>query len=893
MKPYLSTQDTLIAFFSTDPEYGLLSIDAEKRLKKYGMNRLSTHQKAPLYSVFLRQFQSPLIYILLIAATIIFFFGNPLDAFVISGILFFNAIVGTLQEGRAENMLEGLQHFLKAQALIIRDGKKMIISDELLVPGDILFVQEGEKVPADARLLEANDLLIDQSMLTGESKAILKSSNTLKKEVPVADRDNMIYRGTYVLSGAGKALVVTTGGLTEVGKIGHSVEEIETDMPLKTEVDRLSQWILYFIIIICLFLFIIGIIEGKELTNLLVMLTALFICVVPEGLPVVLTLALVTGAYRMAKENVLVKRLQAAEGLGRTDVIVLDKTGTLTRNEMIVSRIMVEDRVFEVTGQGYYREGNLLYNNKKYDLSEHDSMLKIFAQATALLNQAEIEFVPNLKTFKIIGDPTEAAMLVFAEKLGFDKEIASKTYKHILEIPFRTDRRYQAGFYRHDNKVIIFLLGAPEVIMEKVVKVSSKTKEVLQGLLGEGFRVIAGAVKEIDLPQLPVEMRQEQIQGFLKDNFSFLGLLAIEDTIRPEVPRIIDESRKAGLRIVMATGDHKDTALFVAKKVGIFKPGDQVIDGSEFQQLSDQELLKRVDVTTVFSRVTPENKLKIIQLYQKEKNIVAMTGDGVNDAPSLVAADIGIAMGIMGTEVAKQAADLILLDDSFSSIIKAIEQGRHIFNTLRRVVMYFFTTNMAEVLIVLFALLGDFSLPLLAVQILWLNLITDGFLNVALSMEPVQLGLLDNNIIKSNERLVDWHILAKMLYLSVPMAIGSLGVFLYYQSYNIQLARTMTLITMAMFQWMNSWNCRSEDQSLFKIGFFSNRWLLLATSFVFGLQLLILYAPIMQRIFRTVPLSFEQWVFIFALTAPLFIIEELRKMVFRYFHRKLIDFSYN
>ncbi|HEB41836.1 MAG TPA: HAD family hydrolase, partial [Candidatus Dependentiae bacterium] len=717
----------------------------------------------------------------------------------------------------------------------------------------------------------------------------LKTEQAIDAEVPVADQINMAFKGTYILAGSGKAIVVATGIETEIGKIHRIVEEIQTEMPLKIELERLSYWILFFILCMCVLLFFIGLLIGKPFQELLIMLTALFICVVPEGLPVVLTLVLVTGVYRMAKQNVLVKKMQAVEALGRANVIVIDKTGTLTRNEMIVAKAYADNTLWEISGQGYFPEGDLYYNSTKVDEIDDQSALMFLGKAASLLNSTEITYLPEVGLFDIKGDPTEAALFILSQKLGLSREQLDQEYKKVYEIPFDPHLQYHAGFYQKDEKGVIFLAGSPEIIIQRS-HIDEAAQKHLTHLLDEGLRIVGLAMKEFDVSTLPsneeAEERRAFFEALINNNYRFLGWCGIQDSIRPEVRSIVDRARKAGLRVIMATGDHQKTALYVAKKVGIFRPGDIAIDGAEFDQRSDDELLQKLGTTTVYSRVSPEHKLRIIDLFHKQNNVVAMTGDGINDAPSLVAADLGIAMGRIGTEVAKQASDIILLDDSFVNIISAVEQGRHIFYTLRRVILYFFATNMGEILIIFFALiLGffcvDLPLPITAAQILWLNFVTDGFLDVALSMESKEKGLLEQRWLERKFRLVDTNMFLKMLFMAIPMAIGSLGLFYYYYQMDLVHARTMTLIAMAMFQWFNAWNCRSETLSTFQLGLFTNKWLIVATSFVLLLQFLLLHVPFMQRIFKTVPLTASEWGLIFLITFPIFLLEELRKWVVR------------
>jgi magnesium-transporting ATPase (P-type) len=873
MNPYQMSSEQLYTIYKSNKTTGLSNDEAKKRLKEYGPNTIPEGKEASLLNVFFDQFRNPLIYILLMAAGLILLLGDPLDASIISGILFFNAIIGTLQEGRAHTILHSLRQFIRSDAVVRRNGETLIIPDTELVLGDIIMIREGEKITADARLIENHGMIVDEAMLTGESIGIEKHTNAIDHEyVQIADQKNMLFRGTYILFGYGTAIVTATGKNTEIGKLGITVEEIKTETPLKAEIDALSGKILMFVFGICSCMFIFGIAIGTSFTELLVMLTALFICIIPEGLPTVLTITLVTGASAMAKKNVLIKRLQAVEGIGRASVIMIDKTGTLTRNELIVSKVYTNHTLYTVTGQGYKKEGTILLNGKPLaDLT----LLHPVAIACALLDHSEKEYVIKQDIFHVKGEPLEAALGIFAQKAGVIKAQLNTVFIPLKDIPF--DRRLwmQAGFYDNAGTTTLFVMGTPEAVFVHSCNVDSIMHQEVSTLLHEGYRVIAIAEKKDVLPPYTA----------IPSDLTVLALVAVQDSIRSEVAASVKAIHDSHVHMVMATGDHKETALYVAKKVGIFSEGDLVLDGHQLDALSDTDLEKSLDHITVFSRTSAQQKLRVIYAFQKKGKTVAMTGDGINDAPALVAADLGIAMGRIGTEVAKQASDMVLLDDSLTSIIDAIQEGRHVFYTLRRVVLYFFTTNLGEVFIVLFALLLRLPLPITAAQILWLNLITDGFLNAALSMEPHEETVLQSNTF-IQKHLVDTALVLKILYLSLPMGIGSIGIFLYYYQTDLAHARTMVLITMAMYQWFNAWNCRSEKRSIFTIGLYSNAWLITATLFVFGLQFFLLTNTIMQSIFETEPLTLNQWLVIVLLTAPLLLVEELRKQAMLWYHNR-------
>lgn len=873
----------LIKLLNTHITLGLSSDLIEKHRTLYGPNILKEKRPTPWILVFLSQFKSPLIYILLIAASIIYFFGSDkLDAFIITGVLLFNAIIGTIQEGRTRGLLASLKKFIVSDCVVIRDGKKLLIDTDDLVVGDLIIVQEGQRIPADARVIESNNLQIDESMLTGESHSVFKSPDNVHDEASLQERTNMLFKGSYILAGSGKAIVIATGINSMIGKIHKESEEIQTDTPLKNEIERLSYVILIAIFMLCIILFAIGYFTGKPLNDLLVMLTALFICVVPEGLPVVLTLVLVAGVHRMAKQKVLVKNMQAVQALGSADIILLDKTGTLTRNEMMVTNVWASNTHYTVSGVGYHRQGAISSLGKPVSISSQTGDLQSIALAAQLLNSSQVSYDAKTELFSVKGDPTEAALDIFAQKVLLDSAALS-AYKKLYELPFESHAQYHAGFFEHNNKGVAFIIGSPEVILNSASNKSDAAIQALTQLLDQGLRVVAIGTINFELADIPIDdaRRDAFFKTIVKSKIQLLGLCGMQDAIRPEVHDIIAQTRNAGLKVIMVTGDHKKTAQHVAEQVGIYTVGDSIIEGKELALLSDDELIRVLNFVTVFARVTPEQKLRIIKVYHKLSKIVAMTGDGINDAPALVAADLGIAMGQIGTQVAQQAADVVLLNDSFTYVARAIEQGRHIFYTLRRVILYFFATNLAEILIVFFALSLKLPVPITAAQILWLNLVTDGFLDVALSTEPQEPGLLDARWIARKRRLVDGALLSRTAFMALPMGIGSLLIF--YANYTIDLpyARTMTLLTMAMYQWFNSWNCRSERLSIFTSGLFSNKWLLAATMLVLFLQIMLIYAPFMHAIFKTVPLTWHDWRIVLGITFPIIILEEVRKFIMR------------
>ncbi len=886
MNYYQQSIEEVAKIFKTDLEAGLSVAEAERRQRVTGYNVLPEVPEKSLFFIFLEQFKNPLIYILLCAAAIIFFLGHHGDAFLISGILLFNAVIGTYQEGRAKRILQELKKMTTASCVVVRGDMRMLIPERELVPGDIIVLLAGEQVPADARLCESTNIYVNESLITGESAGVVKSLDVIEKSVPIFEQKNMLFKGTYVMNGSARAIVVATGSMTYVGSVHKVVSGSETHFPLRKELDALAQKIVIGILALCVVLFAIGFAFGQTVRELLAMLTALFICVVPEGLPVVLTLVLVTGVYRMAKKNVLIKRLQAVEGLGRISTIIVDKTGTLTRNQMMVERVYTPAMPYTVSGSGYDTKGEAIPLGAVTDTSK--KQLLELATAAAFLDGSQVEWKEEEGRFVVKGEPTETAMGLFAHKVGVHRHQLRKTSTRFFEVPFSTQWHMHVAGMQTDNERFIFVSGIPEVVMRISHDVPEQARHVLQEMLAEGLRVVAFTLYRVpDSVEVVDWESYVHTVGFGK--FNFLGLCGIQDSIRSEVAPMVERVQKAGLRVVMATGDHCSTALYVAQKTGI--DGHMCVEGKELPNLSQDQIL----ATSVFARVTPHDKAALVQVMHKAGQRVAMTGDGINDVACLVVADVSIAMG-SGTDIAKEAADVVLLDDSFSTIVEGIEEGRHIFATLRRVILYFFATNFGEVLVVVGALLLRLPFPLEAAQILWLNLITDGFLDSALAAEPREKDVLQTQLLRAQHGLIDSSLLWKVLWMALPMAIGSLIVFATTCqaisstacSNSAAHARTLLLVCMAMFQWFNAWNCRSEKKSILSSGLFSNRWLIVATIFVLLLQIAVVYLPVLQRIFKTVPLTLSEWLLASGIAFSIIVLEETRKYVARILARRRV-----
>lgn len=864
---------------------GLSSEEATTRLTTYGYNKLPEEKSESLASLFFRQFMSPLIAVLACASLALFFLGELMDAGIIAFVLLFNATIGTIHEGRAQNTLRALKKFIETKATVIRGGQEIIIPDTDVVPGDILILKEGEKIPADARVIESIGLRTDESALTGEFGAIDKERKTLKKSLPLADRVNMVFKGTAVLSGSGSALVVETGARTEIGAIGISISTAATtDIPLKKEIAALSRSILIIAAGICTVFFLFGIASGNSLRTMFATVVSLSVSIIPEGLPIVLTLVLAHGVWRMAKRNALVKKLQAVEGLGQIQVIAVDKTGTITKNEMIVRTIKAGNDLFTLTGDGYSPEGAITAEDKKSDPKTHKDLLKLNTVAT-LTSNAHVAYSETTRTWQVSGDPTEAAIVIAAKKIGHPKDTVHHAYRDIGELPFHYQKKYHATLHVSVDAQILTVAGAPEVILSLSSSVLShgaekpfgkKERELTEQEILEyskkGIRVIGFAYAEYS-PQKAMTLDE----SFVK-NLTFAGFYCMEDSIRPEALTSVQKAQTAGIRVVMITGDHAFTAQAIAQQAGIFRNGDTVLSGQDIDAMNDQAFQAALATTTVFARVTPQYKMRIIKGYKARGELIAMTGDGVNDAPALVAADLGIAMGKIGTEVAKEASDIILLDDNFASIIAAVEEGRNIYKKIRRVILYLFATNLGEVLLIAATLLLGMPLPLLPAQIIWLNLVTDSFFDVSLGMEPYQKDILTKQW-RTGKSLIDKIMLVRISLMSLTTMIGAFIAFSSFYQTDLPKAWTLAMTTIAVAQWFNAWNCRSGRTSLFAMNPFSNKFLVGALGIVLVLQLAAIYSPVLQLVLRTVPLSLSDIGLCILLAAPTILVEEVRKLI--------------
>ncbi len=827
---------------------GLSKTEVILRLKQYGYNELREARKINPIIIFLRQFKSLLVYILLAAVIISFFLKEYVDAFVILGILLFNAIFGFIQEYRAEKSIAALKKLASLKAKVIRENTVHEIDARELVPGDIILLEEGDKIPADARVIESIHLKTQEAALTGESESIEKQTNSIEKTIALGDQKNMVFAGTVITSGRGKAVVIATGMQTEIGKIAKLIEEAEElATPLQKSLDKVSKILGIGTILVCLLIFGLAVFKGEALLPAFLAAVALAVAAVPEGLPAVITITLAVGVQRMIKKNALIRKLPSVETLGCTTVICTDKTGTLTKNEMTVRQIYTNGKAIEVTGTGYNTEGNFFVHGQKIDPKEVSFILKI----GALNNNAALD------NEKVVGDPTEGCLLVSAAKANMQREILQQQEPRIEEIVFDSKRKRMSTIHSVGKKTVMYTKGAPDIILHlctkilmngKVRSLTPKDKKAVleanKNFSSCALRVLAFAYKE--LPKKRTNYTEAD-----ESDLIFVGLQGMIDPPRQEAKEAILRCKNAGIRVIMITGDHEDTAKAIGAELGL---GTRVMDGKELESRTNlDDIIENIDI---YARVNPEHKLKIVEALQKAGHVVAMTGDGVNDAPALKKADIGIAMGITGTDVSKEASAMVLTDDNFTSIVNAVEEGRGIYGNIKKYFGFLLSGNISEVLIVFLITLFGFPLPLIATQILLINLVTDGFPALALSVDPYEPEVMKQKPRKRHEKLYKG-LAPYIIYYPIIMTIAAFSVFSYFflVEGNLLKAQTMTFLLISVFELFQAFSCRSTIHHAHHVGLFRNPYLLLAVGASSLVLALVIYVPALQPLFGTVALS--------------------------------------
>jgi Ca2+-transporting ATPase len=885
---------------------GIKEQDAKQRLEQYGPNELAEAKRTTALQIFLNQFKDVFVIMLLIATVISVFVGETVDAITIAAIVVLNSVVGFVQEFRSEKAMEAMKKLTAPKARVLRDGTEAMIPAREVVPGDVVLLDAGDRVPADSRLIEVVDLRTDEAVLTGESTQVEKGTKTVEESAPVADRKNMVFMATYVTYGRGKAVVTSTGMNTQFGKIAKMVQSVEEEeTPLKLKLESFAKKLGIIIIVAVAVIFLLELLDparpGTPIENFITAV-ALAVSAVPEGLPAVVTISLALGARELAKRNSIIRRLASAETLGATTVICSDKTGTLTKGEMTVRKIFTDNKTIEVAGVGYEAKGEFLLDKKTVDPKE-DKNLNLLLEASAVCTNASYDGK------KILGDTTEGALIVAAAKVGLIKKDLEKKYPRVHEIPFTSERKRMTTVHKApENQFLVFIKGAPEVVADCCTKIfrngeaKKLTKEEKQKILqtneqmaSDALRVLGVAFKELpsfDIDEFREISEEEEIKKRLESDLTFIGLVGMLDPPREEAKEANKMCQQAGIKTIMITGDHRLTAVAVAKEIGIIKsnPEDGVLTGAELDALSDIEFEKVVEGVRVYARVSPEHKLRIVKALKSKGEIVAMTGDGVNDAPALKQADIGIAMGITGTDVTKEAADMVLADDNFATIVNAIEGGRTVYDNIRKFSFFLMRCNFDELVVIgSFALLG-LQLPLTAAMILWINLITDGAPAIALSKDPPSDDVMQRPPRNPKEGILHGR-LASILATFATQFIGT--ALLFYVAYYIfheplPEATTLAFVQATFQELVIVWNCRSESKNAFKVGFLSNKYLLYAVVFSAALTAFLPYTGILLgvAIFDTAPLTILDWLLItpFALSGFLILPEV-------FYNRKVIKWS--
>jgi Ca2+-transporting ATPase len=893
---HASRAEEVLRALAVDAGRGLDAAEVASRRAAHGTNALPEPPPRPAWRTFLRQFKSPLIYILFVAALIAVALGHHGDALVILVVVIVNAAVGGFQEGRAERSMAALRRLAALHVRVLRDGIEQVLEARELVPGDIVLLAAGDAVAADARLVEEANLQVAEAALTGESVPVAKSTVAVAEAATLADRHDMVYSGTYVTAGRARAVVVATGVHTEVGRIAGLTERaVEPKTPLELRLQRFGRVLVVAALALFVLVSLLGVARALPLAEVLMVAISQMVSMVPEGLPVAMTIALAVGMQRMAARGAIIRRLSAVETLGSTTVICSDKTGTLTRNEITaVALWLAPGREIGATGIGYAPAGALHEGERPAD-PHRDPDLHALLRAAVLCNDAELLAPEDQErdAWSVLGDPTEGALLALARKAGLDVAAERARAPRNAELPFDSDTKLMAT--RH-GAAGVFVKGAPEAVLQLCRTDDARTlaaaRAAAEAMAARALRVLAFAA---DAGRADVPL--DAAAGFdaLTGRVHLLGLVGQIDPPRDEARRAIAQCRDAGIRVVMVTGDHKLTGLAIARELDIARPDREgahdgawrAVDGVELERMGEAELREALPSIAVFARVQPAAKLRIVQALQSRGEVVAMTGDGVNDAPALARADVGVAMGITGTEVAKSAAKIVITDDNFATIVGAVEQGRVVYANLKKVILFLFATSIDEVLLLLLALGAGYPLPLAAVQILWINIVTEGTLTVNLVMDPPEGDEMTRSPVPRDDPLVDRTMLARVAVMALSAVAVCFGWFAWRLDAGVPIdaVRTEVFTLLAMCQWFNVVNCESAARSALRLGLLRNRWLLAGLGASLLLQAAVLYLPPLNALFHTVPLPLRSLLPLLALASGVLWAEELRKLVARHRQR--------
>ncbi len=883
--------DQVAEELGTNIEKGLFGEEVNERLNRYGENRISLKKRQSSLVRFLLQFHQPLIYILLAAAVVTLLLGEYLDASVIFAVVLINSLIGYIQETKALKAIDALSKSMSTNATVVRNGKQVMVNSVNLVPGDVVTVQPGDKIPADLRFVSVKDLRVDESALTGESVASEKGTELVNSEAIIGDRKNLGFATTMVTYGTGRGIVVSTGDHTEVGKINQSIATAEElDTPLTLKIKNFSHVLLWVILSLSFLILVVAYLRGESLADAFMVAVALVVGAIPEGLPAAVTIMLAIGVAKMAKKRAIIRKLVAVETLGSTNVICSDKTGTLTENQMTVQKIMAGGELFEVTGIGYKPEGKILFEGEEVELNNKPA-LQLLLRGGVLCNESRIKEEEGRWISE--GDPTEAALISAAEKAGIKNHYIDHYYPRLDEIPFQSEYQYMATLHKHEKNVI-FMKGSLEAVlrscdhmMDNYGKPIPVDKDFIQknaeAMAVEGLRVLGFAVKEFDLAKVSVS-HQDVAEGM-----HFTGLQGMIDPPRKEAIKAVELCQQAGIHVKMITGDHALTAATIATQLGIQGKSEngklKSLTGLELQKFSDEELPALAEEVSVFARVSPDQKLRLVKALQARDKVVAMTGDGVNDGPALKQANIGIAMGITGTEVAKDASDMVLTDDNFASIEAAVEEGRGVLDNLTKFIVWTLPTNLGEALVILASIVFATQLPLAPVQILWINMTTAVLLGLMLTFEPKEPGIMDRPPTPANKPILTFPLIMRTLLVGTLIMLASFILFRFEISRGASLPEAQTVATTVfiVLEGFYLFNCRSLRRSIREIGWFSNMWVYYGVLAMFVLQLLFIHAPFMNKLFHSAPIGLDSWLWIFAAGLALFIIVYIEKTIRRKF----------
>ena len=890
--------EDLTGVLQTDTKSGLSDEEVSIRLKRYGPNKLRKGKRFSALSIFLSQFKSLVIWVLIGAAGISVALGEIIDGIAIIAIVILNAVIGFIQEFRAEKAAAALANLAAPHCRVVRGGHSTVIAATEVVPGDILLLEGGDLVAADARVIQAAVLRTNEAPLTGESQVVDKFTDDLPAETPLAEQKNMVFLGTSVTGGSGRAIVVNTGMDTQLGHIARLLESAESgETPLQKRLDRVARLLLWACLGIVVLIFFLGLLRGIAPFELFLSAVSLAVAAIPEGLPAVVTVALALGVQRMVQRNALVRHMAAVETLGCAEVICTDKTGTLTMGEMTARKLVTAESHYRITGGGYVTEGAFFVGNSKILPSENDELLALL-RASAACNDSELTSKDDRLT--VVGEPTEGALLVAAAKGGITRETVETEMPRLAAIPFDSDRKRMTVIRGYENRCQAYVKGAPEVILNRCTSIrtnqgirkltESERARLLQAntsLAHDALRVLAVAERSLDDFSFKEGMAVNDAE--IEKELVFLGFVGLQDPPRAEAKEAVAKCKRAGIKTVMITGDHPDTASAIGTELGILGKNDAVLVGNELDKLDDNTLVERVAQVSVYARVTAEHKLRIVRAWKARGTVVAMTGDGVNDAPALKEASIGIAMGVTGTEVTKEAADMIITDDNFASIVAAVEEGRGIYDNIVKTLTYLLSGNTGELIVMLVAILLGWPLPLLALHILWINLVTDGFPALALATDPVDRDVLNRPPRRSQQMLFNEEFIKLTLFTGLLIASVTLGVFAYeffYANNSLEQARNAAFTTLVVAELLRAFAARSEQYTIWQLGLFSNLRLFLVVAVSFAMLLAIHHVPTFQILFQIEPLSWDQcFGWIAAGFIPLIVLQ-LRKYM-RYHHKKI------